>query len=136
MIGGMVLANLVFYEGWLDALINLSKISGDDFAKDAAWEILNYGIKGEYSTTDENLIGFIDGLCYAQIKKSQNRYEACRKNGEQGGAPAQYDHNEMIELYKQGMNINQISKNVNCSYNAVRNVINKYKAITNRDDEI
>ena len=81
----MVMANLVFYEGWLDTLINLSNINGKEFAKDAAWEILNYGIKGEYSTDDENLIGFVDGLCYAQIKKSQNRYETYQKNGEQGG---------------------------------------------------
>ena len=103
------MANLVFYEGWLDTLINLSNINGKEFAKDAAWEIRNYGIKGEYSSDDENLIGFVDGLCYAQIKKSQNRYEACRKNGEQGGTPPQYDHNKMIELYNQGMNINQIS---------------------------
>ena len=42
----------------------------------------------------------------------------------------------MIKLYNQGMNVNQISKKVNCSYNAVRSVINKYKSNMNGDDEI
>ena len=121
------MANLVFYEGWLDTLSVLTELNGEEFAKNAAWQILNYGIKGEYTTNDETLIRFVDGLCYAQIKKSQEHYNSSKKAGAQGGAPAKYDHNKMIELYEQGMNINQISKKMNCSYNAVRNAINKYK---------
>lgn len=121
------MANLVFYEGWLDTLSVLTELNGEEFAKNAAWQILNYGIKGEYTTNDETLIRFVDGLCYAQIKKSQEHYNSCKKAGAQGGAPAKYDHDKMIELYEQGMNINQISKKMNCSYNAVRNAINKYK---------
>ena len=120
------MANLVFYEGWLDTLSVLTELNGEEFAKNAAWQILNYGIKGEYTTNDETLIRFVDGLCYAQIKKSQEHYNSCKKAGAQGGAPAKYDHDKMIELYEQGMNINQISKKMNCSYNAVRNVINKH----------
>lgn len=125
------MANLVFYEGWLDTLSVLTELNGEEFAKNAAWQILNYGIKGEYTTNDETLIRFVDGLCYAQIKKSQEHYNSCKKAGAQGGAPAKYDHDKMIELYEQGININQISKKMNCSYNAVRNVINKHLA----DDE-
>lgn len=121
------MANLVFYEGWLDTLSVLTELNGEEFAKNAAWQILNYGIKGEYTTNDETLIRFVDGLCYAQIKKSQEHYNSCKKAGAQGGAPAKYDHDKMIELYEQGMNINQISKKMKCSYNAVRNAINKYK---------
>lgn len=121
------MANLVFYEGWLDTLSVLTELNGEEFAKNAAWQILNYGIKGEYTTNDETLIRFVDGLCYAQIKKSQEHYNSSKKAGAQGGAPAKYDHNKMIELYEQGMNINQISKKMNCSYNTVRNAINKYK---------
>ena len=127
------MANLVFYEGWLDTLSVLTELNGEEFAKNAAWQILNYGIKGEYTTNDETLIRFVDGLCYAQIKKSQEHYNSCKKAGAQGGAPAKYDHDKMIELYEQGMNINQISKNMNCSYNAVRNVINKHLA---NDEEL
>ena len=122
------MANLVFYEGWLDTLNTLAELNGEEFAKNAAWEILNYGIKGEYTTDNETLIRFVDGLCYAQIKKSQKRYEACKQNGSQGGSTSKYDHDTMVELYDQGMNINQISKKMNCSYNAVRNVINKHFA--------
>lgn len=122
------MANLVFYEGWLDTLSVLTELNGEEFAKNAAWQILNYGIKGEYTTNDETLIRFVDGLCYAQIKKSQEHYNSSKKAGAQGGAPAKYDHNKMIELYEQGMNINQISKKMNCSYNAVRNAINKHLA--------
>lgn len=121
------MANLVFYEGWLDTLSVLTELNGEEFAKNAAWQILNYGIKGEYTTNDETLIRFVDGLCYAQIKKSQEHYNSSKKAGAKGGAPAKYDHDKMIELYEQGMNINQISKKMNCSYNAVRNAINKYK---------
>ena len=127
------MANLVFYEGWLDTLSVLTELNGEEFAKNAAWQILNYGIKGEYTTNDETLIRFVDGLCYAQIKKSQEHYNSSKKAGTQGGAPAKYDHNKMIELYEQGMNINQISKKMNCSYNAVRNVINKHLA---NDEEL
>lgn len=127
------MANLVFYEGWLDTLSVLTELNGEEFAKNAAWQILNYGIKGEYTTNDETLIRFVDGLCYAQIKKSQEHYNSCKKAGAQGGAPAKYDHDKMIELYEQGMNINQISKKMNCSYNAVRNVINKHLA---NDEEL
>ena len=122
------MANLVFYEGWLDTLSVLTELNGEEFAKNAAWQILNYGIKGEYTTNDETLIRFVDGLCYAQIKKSQEHYNSSKKAGAQGGAPAKYDHNKMIELYEQGMNINQISKKMNCSYNTVRNAINKHLA--------
>lgn len=127
------MANLVFYEGWLDTLSVLTELNGEEFAKNAAWQILNYGIKGEYTTNDETLIRFVDGLCYAQIKKSQEHYDSCKRAGAQGGAPAKYDHDKMIEFYEQGMNINQISKKMNCSYNAVRNVINKYLA---NDEEL
>lgn len=126
----------IFYSSWLELLHALEDKHSREYANELYRQICEYGITGEIQTEDPIFIAIINSMVKPLVDRSSKRYRVCKQNGKMGGAPPQYDHNKMIELYNQGMNINQISKRVNCSYNAVRNVINKYKASAEGDDEI
>lgn len=125
------MSNLVFYEGWTDTLQALSKIKDIQFAKDATWEIINYGTKGKYTTNDKDLIDFVDGMCAAQIDKSQKRYAACKVNGSQGGRPEKCSKASVQRLRDAGLTKQEIADNLGCS---VRSVERKLAEI--KDDEI
>lgn len=128
------MANFVCLESWDDFLDVVEMSNGKDIAYECARQIIKYGTKGEMTTENQIIQGLINTVVKPLIDKSQKRYAACKSNGELGGAPAQYDHNKMIELYNKGMNKNQIAKAMNCSYSAVQNVINNYNA--KKDEEI
>jgi hypothetical protein len=129
----MSMANLVFYEGWTDTLQALSKIKDIQFAKDAAWEIINYGTKGIYTTDDKDLIDFVDGMCAIQIDKSQKRYAACKENGSQGGRPQKVTKESVKELSDKGLSKQQIAETLKCS---IRSVERKLAEVEIDDDDI
>lgn len=119
--------NFVCYESWDEFLDVLEQSNGEDFADKCARQIIKYGTRGELTTEDPIIAGMINTVVKPLIDKSQRRYAACKSNGERGGREPEYDHEKMIELYKQGMNKNQIAKEMGCSYNAVKNVITQYE---------
>lgn len=125
--------NFVFLESWMDMIDAIKENQGEDVAGQYALQILECGTRGRITTTDPMIAVFVNSMIKPLIDKSQKRYAACKSNGEQGGKPAQYDHEKMIELYEQGMNKNQIAKELKCSYNTVRSVIDKYE--TEKNDE-
>ena len=125
------MSNLVFYEGWVDTLRALSKIKDIQFAKDAAWEIINYGTKGTYWTDNKDIIDFVQGMCSAQIQKSQRRYAACKTNGSAGGRPKKYSEETIIELHNSGLSNQEIANNLGCSIRTVERALMTYE-----EDEI
>lgn len=130
----MDMSNFVCLESWDDFLDVIKESSGEDVANECARQIIKYGTKGVMTTGNDIIKGLINTVIKPIIDKSQKRYAACKNNGEQGGREPEYDHDKMIELYERGLNKNQIAKELNCSYSAVRNVIAKYES--EKNDEI
>lgn len=117
------MSNLVFYEGWVDTLQALSKIKDIQFAKDVAWEIINYGTKDTYWTDNKDIIDFVQGMCSAQIQKSQRRYAACKINGASGGRPKKYSNESILELHNSGLSNQEIANNLGCSVRTVERAL-------------
>ena len=113
------MANLVFYEGWTDTLHALSKIKDVQFAKEVAWEIINYGTKGQYTTDNKDIIDLVNGMCAIQIEKSQKRYKASKDNGTQGGRPPRFSKETILQMHEQGFSNQEIAEQLKCSVKTV-----------------
>ena len=64
--------NFVFYGSWIETLDGLSKKCGDDFAKDVAWQIIQFGTTKEMSTDDPVIIGIVNGMCRDLISSAKD----------------------------------------------------------------
>ena len=122
--------NFVFYGSWIETLDGLSKKCGDDFAKDVAWQIIQFGTTKEMNTDDPVIIGIVNGMCRDLISSAKKRRDASLKNGAQGGRPKQFNEEEIFTLHSQGLSDQDIADNLGCSVRTVQ------RALSNYDDEI
>ena len=126
MIGGMVMSqreNFVFYASGLDALNGLDKTNGREFANEFARQIINFGVTGEIDTNDAMIVGFINAMCKDLLEKSKNKYRACKSNGQRGGRPRKYDHEEIKALHNSGLSAEDIASQIGCDVKTVQRAL-------------
>lgn len=126
--------NFVFYGSWKEHLNGLKELCGDDIAKEVAWQIINYGTEKTFDTDDQKIINMVNGMCRDLIKSAKKRRQASIENGKKGGRPERYTIKDILYLQQQGLSVEEIADNLDCSPKTVRR---KLKQITeNGDDEI
>lgn len=125
--------NFVFYASWLDALSGLDQTNSREFANEFLRQIVIYGVTGEIETNDPMTIGFINAMCKDLVEKSKKRHKACVENGNRGGRPKQFNDEEIISLYNDGLSEQDIADKLGCNIRTVQRAIVKYE---NGDDEI
>lgn len=126
MIGGMVMSkrdNFVFYASWLDALSGLDETNSREFANEFLRQIVIYGVTGEIETDNPMIVGFINAMCKDLVEKSKKRHKACIENGNRGGRPKQYNDEEMRNLYKQGVTVEDIAHQMGCAVKTVQRAL-------------
>ena len=125
--------NFVFYASWLDALSGLDKTNSREFANEFLRQIVIYGVTGEIDTDDPMTIGFINAMCKDLVEKSKKRHKACVENGNRGGRPKQFNDEEILSLYNNGLSEQDIADQLGCNIRTVKRAILKFE---NGDDEI
>lgn len=126
--------NFVFYGSWKEHLDGLKDLCGEDIAKEVVWQIVNYGTAKEFDTDDQKIINMVNGMCRDLIVSAKKRRAASTENGKQGGRPEKCTLEAVLLLQQQGLSIEEIADNLDCSPKTVRR---KLKQITeNGDDEI
>lgn len=119
--------NFVFYASWLDALSGLDQTNSREFANEFLRQIVIYGVTGEIETNDPMTIGFINAMCKDLVEKSKKRHKACVENGNRGGRPKQFNDEEMISLYNEGLSEQEIADRLGCNIRTVQRAIAKYE---------
>ena len=125
--------NFVFYASWLDALSGLDETNSREFANEFLRQIVIYGVTGEIETDNPMIIGFINAMCKDLVEKSKKRHKACVENGNRGGRPKQFNDDEIISLYNDGLSEQDIADQLGCNIRTVKRAISKSE---NGDDEI
>ena len=117
--------NFVFYASWLDALSGLDETNSREFANEFLRQIAIYGVTGEIETDNPMIIGFINAMCKDLVEKSKKRHRACVENGNRGGRPKQFDDEEIISLYNDGLSEQDIADQLGCNIRTVKRAISK-----------
>ena len=79
--------NFVFYGSWRETLEGFREEFGDDYAKEALWNLMLMATAGDIETKRNSIIGFINGAVMPNINKAKDRYAAAIENGKKGGRP-------------------------------------------------
>ena len=91
--------NFVFYGSWRESLEGFREEFGDDYAKEALWNLMLAATAGDIETERKSIIGFISGAVMPNVNKAKDRYAAAIENGKKGGRP-KVDLNEQEVLAK------------------------------------
>lgn len=124
--------NFVFYGSWKEHLNGLKELCGEDVAKEVAWQIINYGTYKDFDTDDQKIINMVNGMCRDLIVSAKKRRLASIENGKQGGRPKKYKEEDIIDLFNQGLSLQNIADNLGCSVKTVQRAL----AAVDSDDEI
>ena len=91
--------NFVFYGSWRESLEGFREEFGDDYAKEALWNLMLVATAGDIETERKSIIGFINGAVMPNVNKAKDRYAAAVENGKKGGRP-KVNLNEQAVLEK------------------------------------
>ena len=114
----------------MDAIEAYDNAGQPELAGELAKQIIYYGTKGQMTTDNAIIEGFVKAMCVALIDKSKKRYNACRGNGKQGGRPVTFNPEEIITMYTSGLNEQEIAKKMGCSIQTVQ------RALQSMDNDI
>ena len=94
--------NFVFYGSWRETLEGMAEDFGEDYAKEALWNIMTAATAGDITTEKKFIISFISGAVMPNINKAKDRYAAAVENGKKGGrTPIKLDEQEVMEKKKE-----------------------------------
>ena len=125
--------NFVFYGSWKEHLDGLKDLCGEDVAKEVVWQIVNYGTSKEFDTEDQKIINMVNGMCRDLIESAKKRRSASVENGGRGGRPKQFNDEEILSLYSNGLSEQDIADQLGCNIRTVKRAILKFEE---GDDEI
>ena len=77
----------VFYGSWRETLEGFREDFGEEYAKEALWNLMTLATAGDIETTKKSIIGFITGAVMPNIDAAKARYAAQVENGKKGGRP-------------------------------------------------
>ena len=114
--------NFVFYGSWRESLEGFREEFGDDYAKEALWNLMLVATAGDIETERKSIIGFINGAVMPNVNKAKDRYAAAIENGKKGGRPKKIDDDRVLELKKQGMTNKQVAEALGCSISSIEKI--------------
>ena len=114
--------NFVFYGSWRESLEGFREEFGDDYAKEALWNLMLAATAGDIETERKSIIGFINGAVMPNVNKAKDRYAAAIENGKKGGRPKTVDADKVLELKQEGMTNKQVAERLGCSVSSIEKI--------------
>lgn len=120
------MANMVFYESWLETVDAFEKMMGIDFAKEAIYALVYLSIRGEVKTENDLILGWIKGSCLPNVQSAQEKYRRAVEAGKKGGRPKELDYDEIYRLKESGVSVKDISSKMGLTEDSVRSALKRY----------
>lgn len=115
--------NFIFYGSWRETLEGFREDFGEDYAREALWNLMLMATAGDIETDKKSIIGFVQGACMPNVEAAQDRYERAQKGGQNGGRPkllSVLDEQTIATLRKEGRTAIQIGEILGVSEKTVR----------------
>lgn len=120
------MANMVFYESWLETVDAFEKMMGIDFAKEAIYALVYLSIRGEVKTENDLILGWIKGSCLPNVQSAQEKYRRAVEAGKKGGRPKELDYDEIYRLKENGDSIKEIASKVGLTEDSIKSALKRY----------
>lgn len=120
------MANMVFYESWLETVDAFEKMFGTDFAKETIYALVYLSIRGEVKTENDLILGWIKGSCLPNVQSAQEKYRRAVEAGKKGGRPKELDYNEIYRLKENGDSIKEIASKVGLTEDSIKSALKRY----------
>ena len=92
--------NFVFYGSWRETLEGFKEDFGEDYAREALWNLMLLATAGDVETNKKSILGFLNGSVMPNVNAAKNRYSAAVENGKKGGRPPVELDEEEVESKK------------------------------------
>ena len=115
--------NFVFYGSWRDTLEGFREDFGEEYAKEALWNLMTMATAGDIETDKKSIIGFVQGACMPNIEAAQDRYEKAVAAGQKGGRPkllSVSDEKSVAAYRRQGYTAIQIGEILGVNEKTIR----------------
>ena len=120
------MANMVFYESWLETVDAFEKMMGIDFAKEAIYALVYLSIRGEVKTENDLILGWIKGSCLPNVQSAQEKYRRAVEAGKKGGRPKELDYDEIYRLKENGVSVKDIASKMGLTEDSIRSALKRY----------
>lgn len=120
------MANMVFYESWLETVDAFEKMFGIDFAKETIYALVYLSIRGEVKTENDLILGWIKGSCLPNVQSAQEKYRRAVEAGKKGGRPKELDYDEIYRLKYNGGSIKEIASKMELTEDSVKSALKRY----------
>ena len=120
------MANMVFYESWLETVDAFEKMMGINFAKEAIYALVYLSIRGEIKTENDLILGWIKGSCLPNVQSAQEKYRRAVEAGKKGGRPKELDYDEIYRLKENGDSIKEIASKVGLTEDSIKSALKRY----------
>lgn len=120
------MANMVFYESWLETVDAFEKMFGTDFAKETIYALVYLSIRGEVKTENDLILGWIKGSCLPNVQSAQEKYRRAVEAGKKGGRPKELDYDEIYRLKDNGGSIKEIAAKMELTEDSVKSALKRY----------
>lgn len=120
------MANMVFYESWLETVDAFEKMMGIDFAKEAIYALVYLSIRGEVKTENDLILGWIKGSCLPNVQSAQEKYRRAVEAGKKGGRPKELDYDEIYCLKENGVSVKDIASKMGLTEDSIRSALKRY----------
>lgn len=120
------MANMVFYESWLETVDAFEKMFGIDFAKETIYALVYLSIRGEVKTENDLILGWIKGSCLPNVQSAQEKYRRAVEAGKKGGRPKELDYDEIYRLKENGVSVKDIASKMGLTEDSVRSALKRY----------
>ena len=120
------MANMVFYESWLETVDAFEKMIGIDFAKEAIYALVYLSIRGEIKTENDLILGWIKGSCLPNVQSAQEKYRRAVEAGKKGGRPKELDYDEIYRLKENGISVKDIASKMGLTEESIRSALKRY----------
>ena len=120
------MANMVFYESWLETIDAFEKMMGIDFAKEAIYALVYLSIRGEVKTENDLILGWIKGSCLPNVQSAQEKYRRAVEAGKKGGRPKELNYDEIYRLKDNGGSIKEIASKMELTEDSVKSALKRY----------
>lgn len=120
------MANMVFYESWLETVDAFEKMFGTDFAKETIYALVYLSIRGEVKTENDLILGWIKGSCLPNVQSAQEKYRRAVETGKKGGRPKELDYDEIYRLKENGDSIKEIASKMGLTEDSIKSALKRY----------
>lgn len=102
--------SFLFYGSWRETLEGFREDFGDEYAKEALWNLMTVATGGDIETSKKSILGFLNGTVIPLIDNSKGRYEGAVDNGKKGGRPSKdIDIDKVKELRAAGQSWDRVA---------------------------